>query len=291
MRTLLFVPGNRPDRVDKAFNSKADAVIIDLEDAVLHSEKENTREVVKEKILEYQNKNVIVRTNSLASGFLEGDLCKVAVKGLFCIMLPKVETGSDVKKIGLLLDKVEKQNKIKQYTILVIPLIETALGVQNVFQILSEKTGFKRLYTAAFGAADYTLDMGIEMTANADELFYARSKIAVACRAAHTKPPIDSPYMVDIKDAKGLEADARRAKQLGFQGKLCIHPNQVGICNDIFSPGADEIEYAKKVVAAFKLAKAKGVGAIQIDGKFIDYPVVEKARRMLIIAEKMGFRI
>ena len=291
IRTALFVPGNRPDRVDKAFNSNADAIIIDLEDAVPRAEKEKTRAVVKEKILQYKEKNVIVRVNSSASGFMEGDLNEVAGKGLLCIMVPKVESISDIQKTDSLLDKAEKQNQINPGTILMMPLIETALGVQNIFQILSEKTKQKRLYMIAFGAADYTLDMGIEMTKDGNELFYARSKIAVACRAAGAMPPLDSPYMIDLKDEKGLAADAKKAKQLGFQGKLCIHPNQIDICNKIFSPTDDELQYAEKVINAFNTAESKGVGAIQLDGKFIDYPVVEKSRRILKLAENMSCKI
>jgi citrate lyase subunit beta/citryl-CoA lyase len=173
-------------------------------------------------------------------------------------------------------------------SVYVVVLIESARGVQNIFRILSEAIEPARAFLAAFGAADYSLDMGIDVSRDGAELHYPRSRIAVACRAAGREPPIDTPFMIDLKDLDGLKADARRAKQLGFQGKLCIHPNQVGPCNDIFSPTAEEIQYARRVVEAFEKSEAEGVGALQLDGKFIDIPVVERSRRIIRLGASIG---
>jgi len=290
IRTALFVPGNRPERIDKAVNSSADVIIIDLEDAVPLSEKEKARPVVRKKILQHSGKNIIVRVNSAGSGFLKQDLNEVVVKGLACIMLPKVESLEDIKKINDLLFDIENKKNIKQDTIALMPLIETAQGIQNVYKILSGKTDSNRIYTAAFGAADYTLDMGIAMTKNADELFYARSRIAVACRAAGRQPPLDSPYMIDLKDVNGLQDDASRAKQLGFQGKLCVHPSQIDPCNVIFSPRDEEIKFAQRVIKKFQAAEAKGLGVIELGGKLVDYPIVERAKRILKIVENINHK-
>jgi citrate lyase subunit beta/citryl-CoA lyase len=139
-----------------------------------------------------------------------------------------------------------------------------------------------------FGAADYTLDMGIEMTLAGDELFYARSRIAIACRAAGIAPPIDTPFMIDLKNMEALATDARRAKALGFQGKLVIHPNQVEPCNKIFSPLPEEIKKAKKIVKAFEEAEAEDTAVIQLEGKFIDYPVVKRSKDILALAAAIG---
>jgi len=288
IRTALFVPGNRPDRVDKAVNSGADAVIIDLEDSVPLAQKEETRSKVREKVFEHRDRKIIVRVNALSSGFLQGDLDEVIVKDLFCIMVPKVESMEHINEIDRLLLDVEKKTGIKAGTVDVIPLIESARAVQNIFRIVSVTTDSSRIVTVAFGAADYTLDLGIEMTKEGAELSYPRSRIPVACRAAGIEPPLDTPFMIDLKDIELLKADAMRAKELGFQGKLCIHPNQIDPCHAIFSPTREEILYAEKVIQAFEDAESKGMGAIQLDGKFIDYPIVNRSRRVLKLAAAIG---
>lgn len=285
MRTALFVPGSRPDRVDKAAKSGADAIIIDLEDAVALSEKAIARPKVREKILEHVNKEIIVRVNGLDSGFIQEDLEAVIVEGLGCIIVPKVEDKEHVREIHRLLLAVEKEKGMAPGAIAIIPLIESARAIENVFEIVSESTLPARLFTVAFGAADYTLDMGIEITREGTELFYPRSRIPIACRAADIAPPLDTPFMIDLKDREALKADARRAKQLGFQGKLCIHPNQIEPCHEIFSPTREEILYAERVIQAFDEAEARGIAAIHLDDKFVDYPVVEKARRVLNLAK------
>jgi citrate lyase subunit beta/citryl-CoA lyase len=281
LRTALFVPGNRPDRVDKAVNSGADAVIIDLEDAVALAEKEETRLKVQEKVFEHADKKILVRVNALNSPFFQGDLEEVIVGDLGSIMVPKVERVEDIHEIHKRLLNVEREKGLASGSISVVPLIESAMAVQNIFQIVSGETDPPRVSTVAFGAADYTLDLGVEMTRQGEELTYPRSRIAIACRAAGVDPPLDSPFMIDLRDLEALQVDAKRAKQLGFQGKLCIHPNQIEPCHAVFSPTAEEISYAERVIKAFEEAEAKGIAAIQLDGKFIDYPVVERSRRIL----------
>lgn len=290
VRTALFVPGNRPDRVEKAVSSGADAVIIDLEDAVPPSQKKEARSKVREKVVEFRDREILVRVNAIGSEFLSGDLVEVIVEGLGCIIVPKVESAGDVREIAAQLCEAERRNGLEIGTVSVIPLIESARAVENVFEIMSERTGPRKLVTAAFGAADFTLDMGIEMTRDGTELHYPRSRIAVACRAAEVDPPLDTPFMIDVKDVEGLEADARRARQLGFQGKLCIHPIQIEPCHAVFSPTAEEIEHAQRVIQAYDDAEARGIGAIQLDGKFIDPPIVERSRRVVKLAAAIGSR-
>jgi citrate lyase subunit beta/citryl-CoA lyase len=285
IRTALFVPGNRPDRVDKAVSTAADVVIIDLEDAVPYSQKKETRPVVREKILDYQERPVFVRVNALDTEFFEEDLNAVVVEGLACIIVPKVEAAAQIQAINQGLLKIEGNKGLRPGSVSIIPLIESALAVENVFQIVSQKTDPQRLFTVAFGAADFALDMGFEITKTGEELLYARARIAVACRAAGVEPPLDTPFMIDLKDREALEADIKRGRQLGFQGKLCIHPNQVDICNRLFSPTKGDIEYAQKVIQVFDAAEADGTAAIQLEGKFIDYPVVERCRRILKISK------
>lgn len=289
IRTALFVPGNRPERIEKALNSGADAIIIDLEDTIPLNRKEETRTLVREAILKYKGRGIIVRVNSLNSGFLERDLDEVVIKNLGCIMLPKVETSSDVREINRLLVEREEKKGIPVGAIAVIPLIESARAVQNVFPIVSEETNPRRIFTAAFGATDYTLDLGTEVSEEGMELIYPRSRIAIACRAAGIKPPLDTPCL-NLKDVETFRAEARRAKQMGFQGKQCVHPDQVGPGNDIFTPTQNEILFASRVIQAYEEAEAGGLGAIQLEGKVIDSPVVERSRHILKLASLMSLK-
>jgi citrate lyase subunit beta/citryl-CoA lyase len=284
IRTALFVPGNRPDRVEKAFNTEADVVIIDLEDAVPPSEKETSRSKVREKAAQYADRMILVRTNPLGSPFIEGDLEETVGQGINGIVLPKVEKIAHIYEINDLLRKIEKKRSLPEGAIRLFPLIESAAGVEHIYEIVSAETKPKRTYTVAFGAADYTLDMGIEMTMDGAEIFYARSRISVACRAAGVAPPIDTPFMIDLNDVEALIADAKRAKKLGFQGKLVIHPKQIEPCNRIFSPTPEEIAHVEKIIRAFEDAEATGAGAVQLDGRFIDFPVVQRARDILALA-------
>jgi citrate lyase subunit beta/citryl-CoA lyase len=284
IRTALFVPGNRPDRIEKAFGTRADAIIIDLEDSVPLAEKESSRPHVREKAAQFGDRMILVRTNALGSDFIKGDLDEAIGEGVDGIILPKAEKADDISKINTLLMEVEENRSLPKGTIRVFPLIESAAAVQHIYDIVSIRTKPDRIYTVMFGAADYTLDMGIEMTMAGNELFYARSRIAIACRAAGVAPPVDTPFMIDLKNTEALISDAGRAKALGFQGKLVIHPNQVDPCNNIFSPRPDEIKKAEKIVQAFKEAEAAGMAAIQLEGKFIDYPVVKRSKDILALA-------
>ena len=290
LRTALFVPGNRPDRVDKAVNSGADAVIIDLEDAVAFAEKEETRLKVREKVFEHPDRKILVRVNALNTPFFHGDLEEVIVGDLAGIIVPKVERVEDIHEIHKRLLNVEREKGLTPGSVSIVPLIESAMAVQNIFQIVSGETDPPRICTVALGAADYTLDLGIEMTRQGEELTYPRSRIAIACRAAGVDPPLDTPFMIDLKDLEALKVDAKRAKQLGFQGKLCIHPNQIEPCHAVFSPTKEEVSYAERVVQAFEEAETKGIAAIQLDGKFIDYPVMERSRRILRLAAAIGIK-
>ncbi len=291
LRTALFVPGNRPDRVDKAVRTTADAIIIDLEDAVPYASKKEARQFAREKIIQYKSRNIFVRINALDSEFMRDDLETVVVEDLSCIIVPKIESGNQVRQIDQYLFKEEKRKGIEPGTVSIIPLIESASAVEHVFQIASTRTDPNSLFTLAFGAADFTLDMGIAMTTTGEELLYPRARIAIACRAAGIAPPLDTPFMVDIKNIEALEADATTARRLGFQGKLCIHPVQVAPCNRLFSPSEKEIEFAKKVIARFGRAEAEGSAAIELEGKFIDYPLVHRSKQILTLSNILKKRL
>ena len=284
IRTALFVPGNRLERVDKALATEADAVIIDLEDAVPSSQKDQARSDVAQKLKNTPGQKIIVRVNGLDTPEFARDLKAVVGPNLSGLLVPKFEGSSEVALINEALLKAEAAVGLQAGIVPVIALVETAKGVENISKIAAGQTEPARLYTVAFGAADYSLDLGIELTMSGDELSYARSRLPIACRAHDLAPPIDTPFMIDLKDIPALKADTVRAKQLGFMGKLCIHPNQIEPVNAIFSPGPNEIAQAEKIIQAYEESEAKGLGAIQVDGKFVDLPVVERARRTLRLA-------
>jgi citrate lyase subunit beta/citryl-CoA lyase len=281
LRTALFAPGNRPDRVEKALKLNADAVIIDLEDAVPIAQKESTRGLIKEILDANPGKRIYVRINALTTPYAKEDIAALGSVNLAGVMLPKVDSPEDLILFDKLLSHLEKDSSLAPGSLEVISICETAKGLDQISQILNAKTERKRDTVVAFGAADYTLDLGINLTREGRELDFARTRLPIASRAAGIAPPIDTPWMVDLKDIEGLIADAKKAKSLGFQGKLVIHPNQIEPCHDVFTPTEEEIAHAKKIVEAFKAAETEGQAAIQIDGKFIDYPVVEKSRRII----------
>lgn len=290
VRSALFVPGNRPDRIDKAVATAADLVIVDLEDAVPLAEKRAVLPVVREKVGRHgEQRPIMVRVNALETGLTEGDLAGVVGPGLAAVMLPKVQTAADLADMERLLLAAEEASGRQRGSVRLVALVETALGVENAHVIAAAaQSEAPRLHTIAFGAADFSLDMGMSLSKSGEELAYPRARIAVACRAAGIAPPLDTPYMIDLKDREAFEADVVRGKRLGYGGKLCIHPDQVGFCNRTFSPSEKEVAFAVKVIAAFEAAEAAGQAAIQVEGKFVDYPVVARAQRIVAFARKIG---
>ena len=281
IRTALFAPGNRPDRVEKALGLDADAVIMDLEDAVPFAEKESTRKTVRDLLDKYPGKRMYVRINALNTPYAKEDITALGSKNIVGLMLPKVESPDDLIAFGKLLTDLEKDSGLIEGSLEVLSICETAKGLEEIYSIASVKTEPNRDMIIAFGAADYTLDLGISLTREGRELDYPRTRLPIASKAAGIGPPLDTPWMVDLKDIDGLVADAQRAKAYGFQGKIVIHPTQIQPCHDVFTPTQAEIDYARKIVEAFEAAERDGKAAIQLDGKFIDYPVVERARRTI----------
>jgi citrate lyase subunit beta / citryl-CoA lyase len=286
IRTALFVPGNNSERIDKAVKSVADAIILDLEDAVPQLEKTHARTLVAQKIEQHTTRFIIVRVNSLETALINSDISEILLPGLDAIMVPKVQKPEDVQKIHLLLTEQETIKGMESNSVGVIYLIESALGVENIFQIASATRSITRQQRFAFGAADFTLDMGIQMTKKGEELSYPRARIAVGCRAAGIHNPLDTPYMINIKDIDDLTADSLQSRNLGFGGRLCIHPIQVDVCNRIYTPDEKMVNFALRAIKAYEAAIAVGNGAIQIDGRMVDYPVVVECRRILSIAAR-----
>ena len=277
LRSFLFAPGNHARRVEKAVSLDADAVILDLEDAVATAEKRAARDAVVAALARPRRALLYVRVNAVDTEFRYGDLAAIVRPGLDGIILPKVESAAGLATIDWLLAQLEREQGLTPRAIDLVPIIETARGLNQIDAILVAGTRVKRV---AFGAGDFTLDVNMAWSRGEAELAYARAKIVTASRAAGIEAPFDTVW-VDLADEEGLEASARTALGFGFQGKMCIHPNQIAVVNRVFTPSETEIAFAERVVAAFARAEAEGSAAIQLDGKFIDYPILYRAQRVL----------
>ena len=254
-RSYLFVPGNRPERFDKALASGADAVIVDLEDAVPPDQKDAARALVGAWLS--AARPVVVRINAADTPWFSADVARCRQAGVAAVMLAKSERVEDLAAIGQGLP--------------LIPLIESAAGFDNL-RAIAAATHVQRL---AFGAIDFQLDMN--MRANFDELLFFRSQFVLGSKLANLKTPIDSPSTA-IDDLAEVETEAQRARRLGFGAKLCIHPKQVGAVNVSFSPTAAEVAWAERVVA---VAAASRGAAVALDGKMIDKPVILRSQAIL----------
>ena len=262
-RSYLFVPGNRPDRFEKARQSRADAVILDLEDAVQSTHKDLAREAVASWLK--PARPAYVRINAEGTPWFERDLEVVGLPGVLGVVLPKAERPEQVAKVAARLTGEAR----------VVPLVETALGIWNAGE-LAQAPLVERL---AFGAVDFMLDTGI--SGEQEELLYARSRLVLASRVASILPPVDGVTMA-LDDLTRLQEDVVRARRLGFGGKLCIHPKQVETINQGFVPTEAELAWARRVLEA---ADSTGVGALRLDGELIDRPVIERARSILTQGE------
>ena len=285
-RSLLFAPGNHARRVEKALTLDADVVILDLEDAVAIAEKPAAREKVVAALQEPRRALGYVRINAFDTPFCFEDLQSVVTAGVDGIALPKVESAAQLVAVDWAVAALERARGLPEGGIDLLPIVETGRGVVSLREIAGSGTRVRRL---SFGAGDYTLDMGMRWTIDERELDHARSAIGVESRAAGLEPPIDTVF-IHLGQIDALRRSTELARNLGFQGKLCIHPEQVGPINEVFSPSDGDVARAERCVAAFDEAESSGSASIQVDGYFIDYPIVEQARRTLRIAESIRNR-
>jgi citrate lyase subunit beta / citryl-CoA lyase len=285
-RSFLFAPGNHPRRVEKALTLDADAVILDLEDACPIAEKVATREVVVAACKRPRTGLAYIRVNAATTEWGYGDLVAVAQKGVDGIILPKADTVDEVRAVDWVVSNLERERGLPVGAIDIIPIIETAKGLANLRAIATAGTRIKRI---AFGAGDFTLDVAMTWTRDEGELLPARSECVLASRAGGLEAPLDTVW-ADLKDMDGFRASATHVKGLGFQGKMCIHPDQVAVVNEVFAPTEAEVAWSRKAVAAFAEAEKAGSASIQLDGKFIDYPIVYRAQRVVALAERIASR-
>lgn len=284
-RSMLFMPGNNAGMLLNADILGSDAIILDLEDAVSPAEKDSARILVRNALryLGYKGVEVVVRINAIDTDFWKQDLREIVPCQPDIILPPKINCAEDIKTVDAYITELENELKLPAGKIRLVPLLETALGVENAYQIASATP---RVAAMLLGAEDLTADLQCKRTKGGDEIFYSRTRVVVAARAAGVDC-YDTPW-TDVEDLEGLEKDAAFAKALGFTGKASISPRHLTTINRVFSPTMADIEYARDVMECIAAAKAEGKGVVSLRGKMIDAPIVARARQVLEMAKAMG---
>jgi citrate lyase subunit beta / citryl-CoA lyase len=276
-RSLLFVPATSERKIDKAYSSAADGVILDLEDAVAVSEKPSARAAIAEIVAKPRLSPTWVRVNGSTTPHCYPDILAVCVPGIFGVVLPKAESAEEIRMIDWVITQLEQARELPQGGITLMAIVETARGLEAVTAIAKSSPRLRRL---VFGAVDLAADLGIDLEDGAGATAQARFAIACASRAAGIAAPMDTAF-TNIQDLEALRATSIRARGLGYRGKCCIHPAQIEVVNAVFTPSAEDISRARRIVAAFEAAERSGVAAVSMDGFMIDYPVADKARQLL----------
>lgn len=283
-RTMLFMPGNNPGMLQNAAILGADSIILDLEDAVSLTEKDSARVLVREAIknVDYSNVEVVVRVNPLDTEFGKEDVNVISRVKPDTLMVPKADE-EEIKIVDEMLNAIEKEEGFEAGSIKIIPLVETAYGLENVYNIIKAS---KRVVGILLGGEDLTADLGIKRTKEGQEIFYARNKVATACKALRVDA-IDTPF-TDTNDYEGLKADTDRAKSLGMTGKSSINPRQIDTIHSVFAPTEPEIKHALRVLDAMEEAKKEGKGVFSLDGKMVDAPIINRAITTVELAKLLG---
>jgi len=288
LRSLIFVPGNRANMLERALGFEADVIMVDLEDSVPPREKVAARQVASEWIprLRQAGQRVMVRANSLDTGLTPDELQALISPDLYGISVGKTESASDLQEIERLIAPLESSAGVDAGQIKLIPWIESASAIVNVNEMA---TALERTVGIAFGAEDYTNDMGIQRTDEGQEVYHARCTVAIAARAAGIAS-LDSPY-VAFRNHEGLKADAGTARQMGYTGKFAIHPSQIESINELFSPLPEDVAYARRVMEAWHEAEANGRGSLSLDDKMVDVPVVKRAQNLLALVYEIEHQL
>lgn len=283
-RTLLFMPGNNPGMLQDAAILGADSIILDLEDAVSLTEKDSARILVREAIknIDYSQVEVVVRVNPLDTEFGAVDVDMIARVKPDTLLIPKANED-EIKQVAEMLDAIELEEGFLAGSIKIIALVETALGLENVFNIIKAS---QRVVGVLLGGEDLTSDLGIKRTKEGEEIFYARNRIATACKALKVDS-IDTPF-TDTNDPDGLKRDTAKAKSLGMTGKAAINPRQIDVIHSVFAPTEAELSHALRILAAMKEAEKEGKGVFSLDGKMIDAPVINRATTTVSLGQRLG---
>lgn len=283
-RTMLFMPGNNPSMLQDAAILGADSIILDLEDAVSLTEKDSARILVREaiKTIDYSQVEVVVRVNPLDTEFGALDVDMIARVKPDTLLIPKADE-EEIKLVAKMLDTIEKEEGYEAGSIQIMALVETAIGLENVYNIIKAS---KRVVGVLLGGEDLTSDLGIKRTKEGEEIFYARNRVATACRALKVDS-LDTPF-TDTNDFEGLERDTAKAKSLGLTGKAAINPRQIDVIHSVFAPTEAELKHALRILAAMKEAEKEGKGVFSLDGKMVDAPVINRAITTVGLGQRLG---
>ena len=282
VRSMLFTPGHRLEMVQKAVRSGTDAVIVDLEDAVSVDQKP----VARENLASLPSSTVpyFVRTNAVETGLLWDDVAAAGKSTAVGVILPKAEDPDVVRELDDVLSALEKAESKPEDSIALIPLIESALGVRLTYDIARAS---RRVQCVMFGGGeqgDLVADLGVEWTPEGTGLMHARSEVLLSSRAAGVPFPMEAVFM-DFRNLEALRVESELARRLGYVGKVAIHPAQVPVINDVFTPAPEVVAYQRKVLSAFEEAEAQGSASIAVDGKMVDYAVARVAKTIIARAE------
>ena len=288
LRSWMFVPGHRQRMIDKALGLNADAIMLDIEDGVAPSEKDTARKNIGESLGRKKTPGSparYVRINAIGHPRMDADLDAVVRPGLEGLVLPKVDTVAEARKVDAILTDRESKRRMPSGGIKLLIAIESPKGLLNAPAIAASSS---RVTGLMFGAEDFGREIGLPAVreGEARDLIFARSAMVIAAASAHVQA-IDGVW-VDLNDGAGLLGFAKQSRRLGFSGMSCIHPSQVDAINATFSPTAEEIDYCQKVLQAFEEANARGDGSIAFGGQLIDRPIVERARRTIDMAKSLG---
>lgn len=280
-RTMLYIPGNNPAMIQQGGVYGADSILLDLEDAVALNQKDAARALVRNmiKVVDFYDAEVCVRINHLSTPFGLADLEEIVPLQPSAIRYPKTESPEEVAELLKIIEKIEDRHGLPHNKMTLHAMIETAMGVQNVFNIASK---FNRVDAITIGGQDLTADMNIVYTPDGMGIDFARKRIVMAAKASHIDV-IDTVFP-DVNDEEGLRKETEYAKKIGFTGKAVINPRQIDIIHKVFTPTEEEIRKAYHIVKEFKINTAAGIGVFAIDGKMVDAPVVARAEYILKLA-------
>ncbi|CAI8379514.1 MAG: Citrate lyase subunit beta-like protein [Acidimicrobiales bacterium AG-410-I20] len=270
MRSVLFAPGNQPDVISKLPRTDPVAAVIDLEDSTPASHKVESRKIAFEatKVIT-KSCPLLIRINGIDTEWFEGDVSEVLSPSLLGVLIPKLASSKDVERAVTALDGAGLTD------LSIMAGVETVQGVINAVEV----TQHPRIKWCYFGAEDYVADLGGVRRSDNHEVLVARSQVAQAARLSGISA-LDM-VVTDFRDSERFKREAGEARSLGYSGKLCIHPDQVGLANEAFRPSDNEIEWANRVVSAYSIALSEGKAAIQVDGEMIDEPVFRRAKALL----------